>query len=321
MLKISKNQIVPGQKVIVDLDVVSKSTDKGWSEIDFAKEAFTKAGFKSGDVITITKVTSGSVEFNSGDGTSHSFFWSPFKSVTKLSEDGNLGISKVEYVIFHNGKKFKTKKYADLGKIKAALLIMMDYHTIFDNVSQNFLDNCPEHQYLSTPEWLGGGNVLSGRSDFKKVEIFEWANRKLGKKVDFDPIAFYDEQMMLIKISSQFGSSARELYKKVKDTHKYMLVFMHEDYSNQYTQFEDLKESDIIKNAMKVGKFKNTSKSTKMGKTAIAFDNATDVIKLTNLLVGSKYFIVDMKGDALVRKDDSLVIQEMRDEKLEALFA
>jgi len=28
-----------------------------------------------------------------------------------------------------------------------------------------------------------------------------------------------------------------------------------------------------------------------------------------------------MKGDALTRKDDSLVIQEMRDEKLEALFS
>jgi len=316
MLQISKNQIVPGQKVVIDLDIVGSTSY--FSDVEFAKNSFSNAGFKTGDIITINKVTGGNVNFTSSDGEEHNFFWGPFKSVTKLAEDGNLGISKVEYVIFHDGKKFKPKKYADLGKIKAALLIMMDFHSIFERVSRNFLDNCPEHRYLSSPEWLGGATL--NRSEFKKVEIFEWVYRKLGKKVDFDPVEFYDEQMMLIKISSQFGSSARELYKKVKDTHKYMLIFMHEDYSNHYVSFEDLKESDIIKNAMKVGKFKNTFKSTKVGKTAIAFDNATDVIKLTNLIVGNKYFIIDMKGDALVRKDDSLVIQEMRDEKLEALF-
>lgn len=266
-------------------------------------------------------MTGGQVEFSFGKLT-HTFFWSWFKLVTKVDEGGNLGKDKVEYVIYSNGKKAKAKKYSDIGKIKAALLVMMDYHNKFYYASKNFLNNCPEHEYISTPEWLGSGDNLT-REDFQNVEIFEWSNRKLGKKVvDFDPVEFYDEQMMLIKISSQFGSSARELYKKVKDTHKYMLIFMHEDYSKQYVSFEDLKESDIIKNAMKIGKFKNTSKSTKSGKTAIAFDNATDVIKLINSLpVGSKYFIVDMKGDALVRKEDSLVIQEMRDEKLEALFS
>ncbi len=317
MLKISKNQIVPGQKVILDLD---KQGEK-YSDIEFAKNAFIKAGFKNGDEIIISKVTGGTVEFTR-DSTTHRFFWSWFKSVTKIGEEGNLGSEKVEYVIFNNGKKAKAKKYSDIGKIKAALLVMMNYHDKFYKASRNFINNCPEHQYLTTPEWLEHGDNLS-REDFKNVEIFEWSNRKLGKKVqDFDPVQFYDEQMMYIKISSQFGSSARELYKKVKDTHKFMLVFMHEDYTKQYVSFEDLKESDIIKNAMKVGKFKNTYKSTKSGKTSIAFDNATDVIKLINLLpVGSRYFIVDMKGDELTRKDDSLVIQEMRDEKLEGLFS
>jgi hypothetical protein len=198
----------------------------------------------------------------------------------------------------------------------------MNYHNKFYNASRKFLNNCPELQYLSTPEWIEYGDNLT-REDFKNIEIYEWTNRKLGKKVeDFVPVEFYDEQMMLIKISSQFGSSARELYKKVKDTHKFMLVFMHEDYSKQYCDFESLKESDIIKNAMKIGKYKNTYKSTKSGKTSIAFDNATDVIKLINTLpIDAKYFIVDMKGDQLERKEESLVIQEMRDEKLEALFS
>jgi hypothetical protein len=207
-----------------------------------------------------------------------------------------------------------------MGTVKAALLVMMDYHDKFYQLSRNYLDNCPEHKYLNVPEWLGGDNI--SRKQFQNVEIFEWSNRKLGNKVDFDILKFYDDQMMLIKISSQFGSSARELYKKVSDTHKYMFVFMHEDYKNQYCDYESLKESDIIKGCMKDLKFKNTFKVTKNGKTSIAFDNATDVIKLSNYLPkDSKYFIIDMKGDQLVRKEESLVVQEMRDEKLEALFA
>lgn len=316
MLKISKNQVVSGQQVVVDL----QKEGKEWSDVDFAKRDFTKLGIKTGDILTIESVKSGVVTFKF-DNKVHRTYWSHFKCVTEIPEGSeNIGSEKAEYVIFYNRKKYKPKKYSDLGKIKAALLIMMDYHDKFYNLSRKFLENCPEHQYLSTPEWLGGDSIT--RSEFQNVEIFEWSNRKLGNKVDFDVMKFYDEQMMLIKISSQFGSSARELYKKVKDTHKYMFVFMHEDYKKQYCDFESLKESDIIKGCMKELKFKNTSKVTRNGKTAIAFDNATDVIKLSNYLPeGSKYFIVDMKGDSLVRKDESLVVQEMRDEKLSALFA
>lgn len=317
MLKISKNQIVPGQEVIANLDVVGKE----FSDVYFAKEAFSRGGIKTGDVITINKVTGGTVHFTF-NGKEFGFFWSWFKTVTEVKEGANLGSSKVEYVIFRNGEKAKPKKFSDIGKIKASLLVMMNFHSKFESYSRKFLDNCPEHQYLSTPEWVSSGDNLS-REDFKGIEIFEWSNRKIGKKVtDFNPVDFYDEQMMLIKISSKFGSSARELYKKVKDTHKFMLVFMHEDYTKQYVDFQSLKESDIIKNALKSSKIKNTYKCTKVGKTSIAFDNATDVIKLINLLSPSdKYFIVDMKGDQLERKEESLVIQEMRDEKLEALFS
>ena len=230
-------------------------------------------------------------------------------------------------MFFLDGKKYKAKKYSDIGKIKAALLVMMNYHGKFYDISQKFLDNCPEHQDLMVSEWLANGDNLT-REDFKNIEIFEWSNRKLGKKVDFDAVGFYDEQMLLIKISTQFGSSSRDIFKKVKDTHKYIFVFMHEDYgaaNTSYIDFQSLKESDIIKTSMAKLKFKNTYKSTKNGKTAIAFDNATDVIKLSTSFspyeTGYKTFIIDMSGNELIRKEESLVIQDMRDEKLSKLFA
>ncbi len=309
MLKISKNQIVPGQQVVVNLEQKGK-------EAELAKEYFR--GFKTGDILTVSKVTGGMVQF-SHNGEEYSFFWSWFKSLTEIQKGDNLGSDKVEYVIFYKGKKYKAKKFGDMGKVKASLLMMMSYHDKFYNISRKFLNNCPELEHINTPEWLHGENL--SRKDFEDVEIFEWSNRKLGNKVDFNAVDFYNEQMMLIKISSQFGTSCRELYKKVKDTHKYILVFMHEDYTKQYCDFDSLKESNIIKSLLQTSKFKNIAKVTKNGKTSIAFDNATDVIKLSNSIINNMYFIVDiMKGDQLAIKDQGLVIQEMRDEKLEALF-
>ena len=314
MLSISKSQVVPGQKVVVNLTNVKRG------EYEFFLRDFEKL-FKTGDVLFLEKVTGGMVHFNNGT-KSFRFYWSEFKKYCEVPTDGeNLGKDNVEYVIFFDGKKYKAKKYKDPGKVKAALLVMMNYHDKFYQYSRNFLHNSPELEYLQTPEWLEYGDNMS-REDFKKVEIFEWSNRKLGKKVeDFSPVDFYDEQMLLIKVSSKFGSAARELFKKVQDTHKYMFVFMHEDYSKKHPNYESLKESDTIKDVLKSLKLKGTSKSTKVGKTAIAVNDATDVIKLINSLpIDSKYLILDMRGEEMERREEGLFIMEAREEKLNAIL-
>lgn len=315
MLKITKNQLVPGQRVVVNLTNVKRTN------LDFFLKEF-EAKYKTGDSLFLEKISGTMVYYKNSDGKECRFYWSELKKYCELPADGeNLGKDNVEYVIFYDGKKYKAKKFKDAGKVKASLLVMMSFHDKFYKYSRNFLDNCPELQYLQTPEWLEYGDNLT-REDFKKVEIFEWANRKLGKKVeDFSPVDFYDEQMLLIKVSSKFGSAARELFKKVKDTHKYMFVFMHEDYKTKNADYESLKESDTIKNVLKSLKLKGSSKATKVGKTAIAVNDATDVIKLINALpIDSKYLILDMRGEEMERKDEGLFIMEAREEKLNAIL-
>ena len=319
MLKITKNQIVKGQKVVVcDLN---KSSEK-YSDLSMSQSEFKSAGYKDGDELTVEKVSGGMVYFTNPNGKKCSYFWSWFKSVTMIPEgETNLGSEKIEYVIFYNGKKYKPKKYSDVAKVKAALLVIMGYHDLFYNESKKYLDNCPEHEYLQTPEWLGSGDVLT-RNEFSKVEVYEWSSRNLGKKVeDFNPLDFYDEQMFFIKISSKFGSAARELFKKVTDDHKFMFVFMHEDYKQKYPDYESLTESDIIKNTLKSLKLKNTKKATKMGKTAIAVESASDVIKIMNTIpTDSKFLILDMRGNELERRDNDLFIMEAREEKLNSIL-
>lgn len=315
MLNISKNQLVPGQQVVVNLTNIKQD---GW---DYIRDSFQKY-YKTGDILTLDRISGTEVYFKDASGKEQSFWWSELKKFCELPASvENLGKENVEYVIFYNGKKYKAKKFKDAGKVKASLLVMMSYHDKFAKASRKFLANCPELEYIQTPEWLEYGDNMD-REDFEKVEIFEWANRKLGKKVeDFSPVDFYDEQMLLIKVSSRFGSAARDLFKKVKDTHKYMFVFMHEDYKNKYPNYEYLKESEIIKNVLKSLKLKGTYKSTKVGKTAIALNNSTEVIKIVNSLpVGSKYLILDMRGDELEKRDEGLFIMESREEILNELF-
>ncbi len=314
MLKITKNQIVAGQQVVVaNLDKIGKPH----SDLDMAQKAFIRVGCKNGDAITINKISGTVVDFTYKDNKCQ-FYWSWFKQVTEVIGE-NLGEDNVEYVIYQGGKRYKTKKYKDMGKIKAALLVMMNYHNIFWNESRKYLENCPEFSYITTPDWVGGDTLT--KQQFETVEIYKWANRKLGEKVDFNPMTFYNEQMFFIKISSKFGSAARELFKKVNDTHQYMFVFMHEDYGTKYPDYEDMKESTIIKNILSILKLKGSIKSTKMGKTAIAVTSATDAVRISKELPeGSRYMILDMQGSEMVRRENELFIIEARNEKLEQLL-
>ena len=50
----------------------------------------------------------------------------------------------------------KTKKYADMGKIKAGLLCAMDFHRLYEELSYKNRDNCPEACNTSAPYYMGG---------------------------------------------------------------------------------------------------------------------------------------------------------------------
>ena len=316
-LKISKNQITKGQKVMVDL-----SNYKDNWEDNYDKEFFTNKGLKTGDFLFLESISGTVVSVKDEKGNDLRFWWQPFKKgTTEVGE--NLGSENVEYVIYLNGKKYKQKKFKDLGKVKASFLNMMDYHRLFHKKSKEHLDTCPEHDGYVVSEWLEYGDNLS-RDEFSKVEVFEWSDRKLGKKANIDPVRFYDEQMFLINVSSKYGSCVREIYKKMKETHKYIFVFVHEDYQkkNMYvTDYAELKESQIIKDALKASKLKNTLKATKNGKTAVAVDTATDAATIIfNLPENSKYYAIDINGNELKLVENQLVLAESRNERIDSIF-
>ena len=184
MLKLSKNQVTKGQQVVLNLDA-DLTKLKDWDDLAMATRDAIKGGFKTGDIVTLQKLSNGTIYFTDSNNKEYCYFWSWFKLVSSLFGE-NLGAENTEYVIYLNGKKFKQKKYSDMGKIKAALLIMMDYHNIFYNKCKEYIHICPEHECLMTPEWLNGETLT--REEFGKLEIFEWQNRKIGNKVDVDTI-------------------------------------------------------------------------------------------------------------------------------------
>lgn len=315
MLKITKNQVVSGQKVVIS-NMDKKTTS--FSDLGIAQSSFKKGGYKNGDILTLLSVSGTSVHFEDESGKKGSFWWSSFKNLTDLLGE-NKGIDNDEYVILHKGKRLNSKKFKDIGKLKASLLSAMGYHDLFEIESRKYLDNCPEHSSLETPYWVVGETFT--KEEFSKFEIYKWNNRKLSDKVDFSPVSFYEDQLFYIKISSRYGSSARELFKKITDEHKYMFVFMHEEYNDKHCYYSSLKESNIIKSALSTLKLKNTTKSTKMGKTAIAVTSGADVIKIINSIPkDSKYLILDTNGDEIVKKESQFFIRDFRNERLDDLL-
>ena len=317
MLQLSKNQLEKGQQVSIDIEnlIVEKDEFDKKLALEYVVQ---KAKLQHGDILTLQKISGGVVEALDPNGNTLNFFWSWFKLVTKL-EGENLGVNNTEYVIMKSGKRYKPKKFADMGKIKASLLCAMDFHYLYEELSRKNSDNCPEACNTSAPYYMGG-EVLT-RDEFKELEIYEWKNKKIGDKIDFSPVDFYDEQMFLVTISAKYGSAARELFKKMTKEHKFMFIFMHEDYSQQYPQYEDLKESEIIKGIMKRLKIAGTVKASKYGKTAIALQTATEMATIINELPeNSRYLLVDVKGNQLLQQEKWFVLASSREERMAEIF-
>jgi hypothetical protein len=329
MLKITKNQVKKGQQVVVKLSTLVPKKDKydNYNDAGIALKDFMRLGLKDGDILTINKVSGTVVEFEF-NGKQYEQWWSLFKVATEVPSDGeNLGEDNVEYVVFYDGEKIN-KKYKDMGKVKTSLLNLMNYYSKLETMVQNHLDKVPELRYMQIPEFLGSSKNLS-RKDFEKVEIFTWKNRKLGEKVDFNTVEFYDEAMLFVKVTAQFGSSTRDIFKETRDTHNYILTFVHEDYRNttlKYVDYEYLKESDIIKDAVTntFGKTVRTlgiKKKNKSGKTSLAFKEQLDVIKLMRNLPLGSFFVCNMQGDQLIEQSEALIIQELRNSLIDEILS
>ncbi len=313
MLKISKAQFTKGQQIKINLDEsrvnsIKNKLNRGGTEWEFGY--MKQVGFEDGDIITLEKLSGTEVTF-SIDGQTHQVYWSVLKNWSEIVGE-NLGLMAIEYEIHMDGHPVKKKKFRDMGKVKASLMSLMNYHGLFEQEATKHKDNCPEAIHTMT-DHANGFTVLP-RSSFGKMEIVEIQNRKkIGVVKDFDPLAYYDEQMFLLKVSAKFGSCVRETFKVVKPNHKYIFVFFHEDYTQQkYPDYEYLKESDIIKSTLKSLKLEGTVKKTKYGKTAIAVTHAIDALKLSKATPNCKHLILDINGNQLEEAEDRLVIMDNR---------
>jgi len=247
-------------------------------------------------------------------GTRGEVFMSALRSFTK--EEGSIVPMEnalKQYKIFYEGKAYKPKYFADLGKIKASLLIAFGYYKgMYELWYNNYRERTPELDGELLPDWIDTDDVKFSRDACKKIEIFEFINhdRKNPVKVDFDVQKYYDEMMRVSNVTAQFGAAAREVFKNMSaGEYSYMLIFVPSEYREKknFYDWKSLKESDRIKSVLKSAKVKGTKKSTKYGKTAIAFKNLEDLKEVMLRLEPKEYYILDCDGDQLVEKNARFV--------------
>lgn len=322
MLNINKNQVQIDQKVKVCKPLYFDTGRRPAYLMDYNYN--NNPSLPLGTILTIkTKPDANSHLIVTDDnGKEYGTWWSTIKSTTELGEFVNEGSEVIEYKIYLKGVDIKKKKFKDIGKVKASLMSAMGYTDKFTTIAKNYYDRCPENQDTMDYYYETYYNQLT-RADFHNIEIYEWKNRKKGNKVDFDAVAFWDELMKYIAVSAQFGSAAREVYKKTRETHSVIVVYVPDEYrqsNNRYWDYRSLTESDVIKIALKNSGVKGSVKSTKNGKTAIAFTEKGDAMKVIRLLPKETFYILDMNGEELEEKTELFILNQSRAEKLRNLM-
>jgi len=227
-----------------------------------------------------------------------------------------------KYKIFYNDKPYKPKIFDSMAKVKASLMEAIGYNDKVIDLNKHFQDLAPEIGETSPEYWYQSEAKLF-RNDMKNIEVYEWANRAKGKKVDFDAVKYYDELFDYVKVTAQFGSAVRELYKTHKSSGDFTTIvcFMHEEYRTTNPRYYDLTESDTIKNILKKVNIKGIKKCSKVGKTAIAFKNESDAMKLLKHLDEGTYFICDMNGAEIIEQSEHFIKNVSRIKKLERVLS
>ena len=352
---IEKNICLPGNVFVVN----NKKSEDNSSQLEYfgrSNKVKTNNGLYSnyydgkypyhtveipvGTKVQIVKFKNNSVNFTIEGDTVNTYqcYWNAFRVKTDKIEGQEIKEPSevTRYKIYKDGKPLKPKYFNDLGKIKSSLLIEIGYYDNQYEMFEKYKDRNPELQDNQTPEWLGGYGGGYGpkfkRSDCDSIEIMSFEGKsRVPVKTDFDVLAYYDQSMRLINVTAQFGSAARELFKKCIETkdYSYMIVYSPDEYRDTkyvdgygYNNFDfaSLKESQKIKDVMKASGVKGTKKCTKFGKTAIVFKTLDDLKNVMLRLEPKEYFILDCDGEQLVEKNTRFVklimLQEVANQEL-----
>lgn len=338
---IEKSICIPGNVFVVNNKVSVDNDHFGWSK----KEGNGLNAYKGdifggesssfqipvGEKIEIVAFKQGTVSFKYNNEI-YFAWWNGLRIKLDKVEGQDIVIpeEKLRYKIYKDGKPLKPKYFNDMGKVKSSLLIAIGYYNNQWRTFEEYKDRNPELQDNQIPEWFSYGGDFK-REDCESIEIMSFLGKsKVPVKTDFNVLEYYDQSMKLINVTAQFGSAARELYKKTMVTGEfsYMLVYAPDEYRDKsnidsygYNRFDFsvLKESQRIKDVMKASKVKGTKKCTKWGKTAIVFKSLDDLKKVMLRLTPKEYFILDSAGDQLVEKNTRFIklimLQKVRDEQ------
>lgn len=338
---ISKEQLVKGNQFVVNEKIIESQYI--WDKIDWDKTGLVcystdndkqkdkyltpskhDSIIPSGTIITIERKNPYSVSFKiEGSDIIYKGEWSTMRF--KLDKIEGVNIIEpdeiIRYKIFYQGEPLKQKYFNDLGKVKSSLLIEFGYYQNQYEMFQKYKQVNPEIEDNEIPYWFESGQNID-REDSKNIEIrsfIKGKKDKVGTKVDFDVVKYFDNSMKLIDITAKFGNAAREMYKKALETkeYEYILVYIPDEYrdpknfnTNHYYisnfDFSKLKESDRIKTLIKNSKLK-VKKCTKFGKTAILLKNIDELKSFVFKMNNDEYIILDCNGDELQKLNNRYV--------------
>ena len=241
----------------------------------------------------------------------------PSELKSSLTEYGDVLAhpDNIQYRVFIDGKMFKAKYYDDMGKIKAALLVMFEHYKDSWDLVQKYVERNPELEESYAPEYLeyASSEFKLTKEDTKNVQIMVYTNKKNPTVVDFNVYEYFQEIELLSTVTFQFGSATRELFKNVykEKLYKYILVYVPDEYRkknrNNYFDYASLKESQRIKDVLKEVGVKDIKKTTKHGKTAIAFKGFDDMGFIISKLNKEEYYILDCEGDELIEQNERFI--------------
>lgn len=123
-------------------------------------------------------------------GTKFSPDLTDMRSFTIEYGDVIKGADIKQYKVFLDGKQYKPKYYADLGKIKAGLRFMFDINDGY--IEDKYIELNPELYNYEKPDYLGYGDRIS-EEQIKNLTVVEYTNKKNPTVLDFNVYDYYRE--------------------------------------------------------------------------------------------------------------------------------
>lgn len=198
----------------------------------------------------------------------------------KAHQEKELAKDKSKYIIKYKGENYKDKKYKRVQDIFCSLMSEFGYYSLFWNslTKENIAKNPELRSINDFPYWCDTSCGQRNLNDLKDFEIHKYFGaKKPTEKIEYDLYHKISKNFNTLHLALEYGLCVKDLYSKIEsadnsEEFKYILVYTPSDYKDDY-KWETMKEDISIKANLKG--IPNTSyiKSTKYGKTAIAFND------------------------------------------------